>query len=103
MNKILNLLGLAQCAGKTISGESFCIDAIRNKTTQLVFLARDAGVNTTKRILDKAQFYQVKVINYFTSSELSKAIGKNNRMVVAICDPGFAKKIKEIGDLNGKS
>ena len=103
MNKMLNMLGLAQCAGKTISGESFCIDAIRNKSAHVVFLASDAGINTTKRIVDKATFYQVKVINCFSSSELSKAIGKNNRMVVAICDSGFAKKIKEMGDLNGKS
>ena len=60
-------------------------------------------MNTTKKIIDKANFYQVKVINCFTSSELSKAIGKNNRMVIGVTDPGFAKKIKEIGDLNGKS
>lgn len=94
---------MAQRANKLISGEGFCVDAIRNHEAYVILLASDAGMNTTKKIIDKANFYQVKVINCFTSSELSKAIGKNNRMVIGVTDPGFAKKIKEIGDLNGKS
>ena len=96
MNKMLNMLGLAQCAGKTISGESFCIDAIRNKSAHVVFLASDAGVNTTKKITDKAKYYNVVLDNRFSSSELSGAIGKNNRMVIGVLDIGFAKKMKEI-------
>lgn len=103
MNKILNLIGLAQRAGKLISGEAFCIEAIRKHEALVILLASDAGINTTKRIIDKANFYQVSVISDFTSKELSTAIGKNNRMVIGVIDPGFAKKIKEIGDLNGKS
>ena len=94
---------MAQRANKLISGEGFCVDAIRNHEAYVILLASDAGINTTKKIIDKANFYQVKVINCFTSSELSKAIGKNNRMVIGVTDPGFAKKIKEIGELNGKS
>lgn len=96
MDKILNLLGIAQKAKKVVSGEPFCIEGIRNGQIKLVFLASDAGVNTTKRVTDKANFYNVLIINDFTSIELSKAIGKNNRMVIGINDIGFANKIKEI-------
>ena len=96
MQKILNLLGLATRARKIITGEDFCLDGIRNGHVKYLFLASDAGVNTTKRITDKANYYNVLVDNRFSSIELSKAIGKENRKVVGITDEGFAKKIKEI-------
>lgn len=96
MHEVLKLLGLATRAKKIISGEEFCIDAIRKNQIKYLFLASDAGVNTTKRITDKASFYNVEVDTSFTSTELSGAIGKNNRKVVGIIDIGFAKKIREI-------
>ena len=96
MHKVLQLLGLAFRAKKVISGEDFCIEAIRKNEAKYVFLASDAGVNTTKKVTDKANYYKIMVDTNFTSAELSSAIGKTNRMVVAITDSGFAKKIKEI-------
>ena len=96
MQKVLQLLGLAFIAKKVVSGEDFCIEGIRKNQIKYLFLASDAGINTTKKITDKASFYNVDLDTRFTSSELSKAIGKNNRMVVGITDSGFAKKIKEI-------
>ena len=96
MQKVLQLLGLAFRAKKVISGEDFCIEGIRKKQIKYLFLASDAGINTTKRITDKAKFYEVTLDTRFTSSELSNAIGKTNRMVIGITDIGFAKKIKEI-------
>lgn len=97
MQKVLQLLGLAFIAKKVVSGEDFCLEGIRKNQIKYLFLASDAGTNTTKRITDKASFYKVDLDKRFTSSELSKAIGKNNRMVIGITDSGFAKKIKEIG------
>ena len=43
MNRILNLLGMAQRANKLISGEGFCVDAIRNHEAYVILLASDAG------------------------------------------------------------
>lgn len=82
-------------AGKVVSGEDFCVEGIRNGSIKLIILASDAGVNTVKKITDKASFYHVEVINKFHGEELSKAIGKKNRMVIGITDSGFAKKLKE--------
>lgn len=96
MHDILKLLGLANRAKKIISGEEFCLEAIRKNEIKYLFLASDAGVNTTKRITDKAKYYNVPLDISFKSEELSGAIGKNNRMVIGIKDVGFAKKIKEI-------
>jgi len=87
------MLGLCQRARRLVSGEEMSLDLIKSERAQLVFLAKDAGPSTSKRVQDKAASYQVDVIDGFSSEELSKAIGKANRKVIAIKDSGFAKKI----------
>jgi ribosomal protein L7Ae-like RNA K-turn-binding protein len=96
VHQLLNLLGLATRAGKIVTGEEFCVMGIRSGEVKYLFLASDAGVNTTKKITDKASFYNVEVNTIFSTSELSSAIGKQNRKVIGIKDIGFAKKMKEI-------
>jgi ribosomal protein L7Ae-like RNA K-turn-binding protein len=46
--------------------------------------------------LDKSKFYGVDVVQSFSSDELSNAIGKSNRKVIAIKDKGFADKMKSL-------
>ncbi len=95
MNPTLNLLGLAQRAGKLVSGEETVIKNIRQKNTKVVLVCLDASENTKKKISDKCQFYQVKYLEAFTSDELSHALGKK-RYVCGITEGGFAKKIIEL-------
>lgn len=96
MHQLLNLLGLATRAKKIVTGEEFVVDGIRSGEVKFVFLANDAGVNTTKKITDKSNFYEVELNNMFNTNELSSAIGKQNRKVIGVKDIGFAKKMKEI-------
>ena len=95
MHQLLNLLGLATRAGKIVTGEEFCVMGIRSGEVKYLFLASDAGINTAKKITDKASFYKVEVNTMFNTQELSSAIGKQNRKVIGIKDIGFAKKMKE--------
>lgn len=101
MDKTLQLLSLIKKANKLITGEEFVTDAIRKKKIYLVFLASDAGVNTTKKINDKTKFYDIPLITKYSSEELSSAIGKK-RMVIGITDLGFATSIKKGCDSYGK-
>lgn len=101
MDKTLQLLSLARKANKLITGEEFVTDAIRNKKVFLVFLASDAGVNTTKKITDKTKYYNIPLINAYSCLELSQAIGKK-RMVIGITDLGFATSIEKGCDSYGK-
>ena len=94
-DKILSLLGLALKAKKIIIGEEFVIKSIQNKQAKLVILATDSGKNTNKKILNKASFYNIEVIQSFTINEISNAIGKHNRVVVSIIDKGFKDLIKK--------
>lgn len=91
----LNNLGLAKAAGKLISGEDKVIEKMRENKIFLVFLASDSGDSTTKKIKDKASFYNVKLITDYTSLELSKVIGETNRHVIGITDRGFAKMLEK--------
>ena len=101
MDKTLQLLSLIKKANKLITGEEFVTDAIKSKKVFLVFLASDAGVNTTKKINDKTKYYNIPLIDSYTSLELSNAIGKK-RMVIGITDLGFATSIKKGCDSYGK-
>ncbi len=93
--KILNLVGLAQRAGRLVSGEEFVVEAIRKQRVKLVFLANDAAGNLSKKITDKSKTYQVEVVTAFSTLELSAAVGKA-RKVLAVTDAGFTKKMRSI-------
>ena len=95
MDKILSNLGLCQRAGGIIAGEELVVEAIRNNSVYLVFLASDAGANTTKKIKDKANYYGVEVVESYSSLELSNAIGKNGRMVLGVSNKNFLKILKK--------
>lgn len=93
--RLSNLIGLAQRAGKVISGEELVIKAIQSGKAHLIFLANDAGANLTKKTTDKCQYYKVEVSTVFNTLELSAALGKP-RKVVAIADTGFSKKMRTL-------
>ncbi|EHI69079.1 YlxQ-related RNA-binding protein [Streptococcus ictaluri] len=95
LQRLSNLIGLAQRAGKVISGEELVVKAIQNQQVKLVFLANDAGPNVTKKVTDKSHYYNVEVSTVFSALELSAALGKP-RKVVAIADAGFSKKMRTL-------
>ena len=88
------MIGLATRARKTISGEELVVKSL--KRIELVFLASDAGPNTTKKVTTKCGTNEVRLVQLFSREELSKAIGKNNRVVCGITDKGFANAIKKL-------
>ena len=93
--KLASLLGLAQRAGRIISGEELVVKAIQDKKAKLVFLANDAAPNLTKKITDTSHYYKVEVSTVFSTLELSTAVGKA-RKVLAITDAGFTKKMRSL-------
>lgn len=100
MNKIRSLIGFAAKAGKVCSGADRVLGAVRYGKAELLILATDASPQSAKRFKDKAGYYGVPLIEVLSSEELSKAIGKTNRMCVAIMDKGFATGILKIIDEN---
>ncbi|WLD95195.1 YlxQ family RNA-binding protein [Alkalihalobacillus sp. AL-G] len=93
-----SLLGLANRAGKCISGEELVIKEIRHNRAKIVLLAEDASANTRKKVIDKCTYYQIPYYFVPNRLELGKAIGKEQRVTVAVIDNGFAKKLKTLVD-----
>lgn len=108
-NKIYSMLGLAQRAGRLVSGEFATEKSIKEGSARLVILAADASDNTKKKFTNSCEFYKVAVRCYGTKEELGHAIGKDIRSSLSVTDEGFAKSLSEMcsvldsekGDQNG--
>lgn len=95
MNRMLNMLGLCMRAGKIISGEKACVQAVRTGGACAVVLDRAAAKNAVKAVTDACAFYEVPLL-YAPEDELGYAIGKPGRMVAAITDPSMADRILQL-------
>ena len=92
------MLGFAMRAGKVIFGTDTVCSAMAKKGKEkprLVLIASDASQGTTKKLLTKAEFYEIKsVIINIDSSELGRLLGKLYApATVAIVDDRFAEEI----------
>lgn len=93
--RALSLLSLASRAGKTASGGDSVEKALQSGECELIIITNEASDNTKKKFINKCHYYETEVIMCGTVDELSKAIGRHARVVVAINDAGFAKLLRE--------
>lgn len=91
-----SLLGLCQKAGKLVSGEFSCENAVKKMQAKLVLVAEDASSNTKKLFHDKCTYRKICMVEFGSKEELGKAIGKDLRASIAILDAGFAEKVKKM-------
>ena len=92
-NKILSLLGIAMRGRNLVSGEFQTENSVKNGSAMLVIIAEDASANTKKLFTDKCSFYEVPVYQFGTKAELGRAIGKDLRSSLGVCDAGLADAI----------
>lgn len=92
-NKVYSLLGIAMRGRKLVSGEYQTLEAVKKGSAMLVIIAEDASDNTRKRFSDKCTFYEVPFFQYGTKEELGRAIGKDLRSSVCVCDEGLADAV----------
>jgi len=93
--KILSMLSLCRRAGKLSSGEMTCEKSMKSGEALIVITAVDASDNTKEKFKNKAFYYKIPFYLFGTREELGKAIGKDFRAVLTVCDENFAVKIKE--------
>lgn len=95
-NKILSLLGIAMRGRNLVSGELQTLEAVRKGSAMLVIIAEDASDNTRKLFSDKCSYYGVPVYFFGTKEMLGRAIGKDVRSSLGVCEAGLAEKIIEL-------
>ena len=91
--KVLNLLGLAQKAGKVASGEFSTEKAVKSGHAMLAVISEDASGNTKKKFHNMCEWYHVPAIELADKASLGHCLGKADRTSAAITDEGFAKAI----------
>lgn len=92
-DKVLNLIGLAQKAGKVVSGEFMTEKAVKSGGAALVVLAEDASDNTKKKFGNMCEFYEVPLRVHAAKDYLGHAMGKELRASLAVTDEGLAQAI----------
>lgn len=92
-DKVLNMLGMAQRAGKVAAGEFSAEKMIQSGKARSVLVAEDASDNTKKRFRDKCLFYNIPFAMFATKDRLGHAIGKEMRAVIALSDEGLSKAV----------
>lgn len=87
----LNMLGLAQRAGKLISGDELVRDAVKAGNIKLLVVASDTSSKTMASFERLSTDYGVPLVTHFTSLEISQAIGRG-RKILGLTDVGMMKK-----------
>jgi len=92
-NKALQMLSLAQRAGKVASGEFMTENSVKDGSSYLVIVAGDASDNTRKKFTNMCEFYQVPILIFADKDSLGHVIGKEFRASLSVNDEGLAKEI----------
>lgn len=101
--KVLNLVGLATKAGKSVSGEFSTEKAVKAGKAFLVIVSEEASENTKKMFTNMCTYYEVPLYIFGKKEELGHAMGKEMRASMGITDEGFSKAIEKQMNLAGGS
>lgn len=95
VNKVYAMIGIAEKAGKVVSGEFSTEKAVKSGKACLVILASDVSGNTRKHFSDMCAYRDIPIFIYGNRQELGHAIGKEMRVNLAITDRGLADSIRK--------
>ncbi|HPF43260.1 MAG TPA: ribosomal L7Ae/L30e/S12e/Gadd45 family protein [Syntrophomonadaceae bacterium] len=93
MNKIMNLIGLAQKAGKLSNGTESVKNSLTKGKAFLLVISNDIAENTRQELLNSAERAKVPWIISGNKYELGNSVGKEYRVAVTINDHGMAQRI----------
>lgn len=92
--RILGYIGLANRAGKVISGGSMVSDAIRSAHKPgLVLLAKDVSASIGDKIVLLAEVHRVACLHIMSKDDFGAILGKAPRSAVAIRTGGFVVQL----------
>ena len=95
MDRMLNMLGLCARAGKLVTGEKACVQAVRAGGVCAMLLDGAASENAVKAVTQACRTHGVPLVRT-GAFELGDAIGKPGRMAVGVTDGKMATRIIEL-------
>ena len=96
---MLQLVGLARRAGFAVVGTRAVRDAARRSEISVVVVAEDATANARKRMHGLLVEPDIEVVACGTRSDLGRAVGRQEAVVVGIRDSGIGRRI--VGEVQG--
>ncbi|MCR4567028.1 MAG: ribosomal L7Ae/L30e/S12e/Gadd45 family protein [Pseudobutyrivibrio sp.] len=87
------MISIAMKAGKLVSGEFACEQAIKEGSGFLCIVASDASANTKKSFSNSCEYYGIDYVEYGTKESLGHAIGKEYRASIVVCDENLSLSI----------
>lgn len=94
----MNMLGLCARAGRLVTGEKACVQAIRAGSVYAMLLDGAAAQNAVKAVSQACQSHGVPLVRT-GEFELGDAIGKPGRMAVGVTDARMAARIIELSQV----
>lgn len=95
VNKTITLIQFAYRARKVSFGESVIVKMMSSKV-KLMILATDVAPTQEKKYLEKAEFYNTKVLRIFSKQELGEIFEKEAVACIGIEDINLGKEILKI-------
>ena len=102
-NRVLSMIGLAQKAGKTASGEFSTEKSVKTGCAALVIVSTESSDNTKKKFRNMCTYYEVPYFEFGSKEELGHATGREMRASLAVQDAGFSEAMKKQLCMNGGS
>lgn len=96
MKKFFSMLGIGKKAGLIVSGETGCIHSLKDNSSKLLIIAKDASDNTKNKFKALCNNKDIMYIEIGLKSELGSAIGKEITSVISIKDEVFSEALKKI-------
>ena len=101
-NRVLSMIGLAQKAGKTASGEFSTEKAVKTGCAALVIVSTESSDNTKKKFRNMCTYYEVPLYILSDKEALGHAMGKEFRASLAVQDANFAQAIMKVLGKEGR-
>ena len=96
--RVLSSIGLSFRAGILTSGFDAVELAMRSGAAELLILSEDGSEKQKQKLKRVAKDEEVTIRTFAIAEELGRAIGKDQRIAIAILDPGMGSKLTGLID-----
>lgn len=96
MNRALNMISLAQKAGKVKTGEYLSMKVVKEGFACLVIIASDTSDKSKSRIMHACEIFNCKSVVFGSKEELGRFTGNKSKSVICLVDEGFSNAFLKI-------
>ena len=96
MQRVTNLLSMAQRAQRIASGAFAVEQAMKRKQAVFLLIASDAAEESKKTYKGLADKYEVPYAEGLDREILGACLGKEYRAAAVLTDAGFARKLRQL-------